>query len=250
MIRRLMCIAVFFIMITIAAPRTAAQVFISDRSGLYSEEEEIALGSMMDEASEHTGWNYALVTTDIDFSSEDSARREAERLYDREFGESSSGVLYLIDVGWRYIVTAGSAERYISGSRLNELISETEKKYRAFEDVPCAETFIRLTVQYYDKGETGFPEKIPDIDPMSLIVAAAAGAFGMTATCLCINKSYSAYQKPTVNNYIDRRTMNIYRRNDNFITTYVHRHKRSSGGSGGGHGGGGHHGGGGAGGHR
>lgn len=236
--------------ITAFAPDAAAKVYFDDGADLYSSSEEALLISDMEEASAYTGWNYGIVTMNNDYSSEVSAGKAAEKIYNTQFGEDSSGVLFLCDVGWRYVVVAGEAREYVVGSRFDNMIKEMKDYYFDYEDLSCAKAFIRRTTDYYGRGKGSF-----DLNPALFALAAAIGIAAGSGTVIGISHKYKRYEKPQTNNYLDVRSMNRYRENDIFERSFRTRVSNNTGGGGGGSSGGGggfggSHGGGGFGGHR
>lgn len=234
--------AVFFVMLL--SPKISAAVYMNDADNLYSDSQEAYLIDLMEEASEHTGWNYGIVTLHEDYNDSYSACRRAEQIYDDQFGIDSSGVLFMCDIGYRYFVIAGDARNYISGTRFNNMVNKIKDLYFDYEDLSCAITFIEYTTDYYDRGEGSFA-----IDPTGVVTGIIAAIIAAIICIVAVSSSYSNHAKPTTNNYLDNRKLDFYRRQDVFKREYTVRQSHSSS-SGGGGGGGGHHGGGGFGGHR
>ncbi len=250
MLKKAVC---FFTVLTavfmagIFSPAVFADTFLDDTANLYDDGDEKYLNSKMEEASAETGWHYAIVTTDKNYSNEYNAGMEAERIYKEQFG-TESGVLFLCDTGWRYVVVAGTAESYVTGQRFDNMISAMADHYFDYDDIGCAEQFINDTVRYYNKGEGG-----DDVSSVVMLAAVAIGLVAAVATGLGVNSSYSHHEKPITNNYMDRRKLDFYRRMDTHVNTrrtVIHRHDQNNGGSSGGSGIGGSFGGGGFGGKR
>lgn len=80
--------------VILCAPAAYGQVLLNDKADLYSDEQETSIISMMEDASEKTGWNFGIVTLNVDYSSGEAARSRAEKIYDETFGRDSSGVLF------------------------------------------------------------------------------------------------------------------------------------------------------------
>lgn len=237
----LICTAVF-ISLSPCVSAVQGEVYLDDRADLYSEGEETYILSLMENAAEKTDWNYGIVTLNEDINDSVSACSRAERLYDERFGADSSGVLYMCDVGYRWFVIAGNAENYVSGSRYDRMEKKIKELYFDYKDIECAEAFINTTSECFDKGAVGF-------EPNGAGIAWGTGLafFAAAAAVIVVNVRYKKYPKAEVNNYLDPKRTNMYRRNDIFAREYTtkHTHSSSSGG-----GSGGHHGGGGFGGHR
>lgn len=229
------------------SPCVSAEILFMDNADLYNTGEEALLRQKMTEFTEETGWNIGIVTATNDFYSESSAGTAAEKYYDDAFGADSSGVLYLCDVGYRYIVIAGDARKYIVGPRFSKMLESVNDKYMDYDDMGSADKFISFSEKYYRQGEGSFY-----IGGENIALALVLFAASVIIIFFIIKHSYSKYPAPSASLYIDNKTVDIYRRMDTFLRQFVTRTSNSS--SGGGHGGGGfsggHHGGGGAGGHR
>lgn len=233
--------------ILIFAPNAFGAVLLDDSANLYSDEQEQMIISMLNDASDKTGWNYGIVTLNADYNTEQSARSRAEAIYDNAFGESSSGVLFMCDVGYRYFVVAGDAEKYVSGTRFNKMVSRIKDLYFSYDDMGCAKEFINSTVECYNSGKIKITDNIDGSMALtSLYIGLVAAGIG----CCFVIHAYKTYPKSDATAYIDNKKTNIYGRKDIFIRqfTTVSSNSSNSGGRGGGRGG--HHGGGGFGGHR
>lgn len=145
--------------VILCAPAAYGQVLLNDKADLYSDEQETSIISMMEDASEKTGWNFGIVTLNVDYSSGEAARSRAEKIYDETFGRDSSGVLFLCDVGYRHFVIAGDAEKYVSGRRFDKMVSRIKTLYFDYDDMGCARTFVNSVVDCYNMGELKASEK-------------------------------------------------------------------------------------------
>lgn len=244
MIRYMAALLLAAAALIICAPAAFGAVLMDDRADIYTDEQETKIISMMEDASAKTGWNYGIVTMNVDYSSEQAARTKAESVYDETFGQDSSGVLYLCDVGYRYFVIAGDAEKYVSGRRFDKMVSRIKTQYFDYDDMGCARTFINSTVDCYDVGEMTLLEKI---SPTAAMVAIFIGLVAAGISCCVVIHIYKTYPKPDAAVYMDAKKTDIYIRNDVFLRQFTTSHSNSSSGGGGSRG---HHGGGGFGGHR
>ena len=227
----------------------SGSVGIDDQAGLYSTYEIEKLEARQQEVSDYTGWNIAVVTTDIGLGEGGSnAIAFAEDYYDKTFGASSTGLLYLIDIDYRHICIAGNADYYyFNDYRVNKMIDECNDRYMDYDDVGNLNAFYDNIEKYYDAGY--FTEKHFSF-PVALIVGLIAAGIGIAI----VFSRYKFHHKPSANTYLNKGTVNFYRRNDRFVREFTTRTKieSSSGGSSGSSGssGGGSHGGGGRGGRR
>ncbi len=229
------------VLILLAAPSISAAVYFDDAADLYESGEEAYIIQLMEEASASTGWNYGIVTLNEGHTTLSSAGKRAEQLYNDAFGVSSSGVLYMCDIDYRYFVIAGEAREYISGRRYQVMEDRIKELYFDYEDLSCATEFIRYTEKYYHNGKGSFALYTP-----ALVISICCFVAGVILTIVAVTNRYHKHPKPQVNNYLDKRQIDIYSSHDNFIRETTVRYSESSssggrrgGGFGGSHGGGG-----------
>ncbi|MBR4346138.1 MAG: TPM domain-containing protein [Oscillospiraceae bacterium] len=232
-----------------------ATVWLDDQNDLYTDSQEQQLLEEMQRTADHTGWNIAIVTYSADYDpeayGENTAYRmaytEAERLYDEHFGVNSSGVLYLCDVGYRYVCVANNARNYIDGMRLQRMVTSMEKYYFDYDDMGHAREFLSRIDMYYDAGVgtswMTFADFIPGI---------VGGIIAVIILIAAVWHRYKTPVAPSANEYLFKSGVTFTKRRDVFVGSHSYSYSNSSGGGGGGFhgGGGGHHGGGGHGGHR
>lgn len=232
---------------------------IDDQAGIYTSEQIAELEARQQEVADHTGWNIAVVTTDDGFGTDGyNAIEYAEAYYDKTFGYSSSGILYLIDVDYRHFCISGEADyKYFDDNRVRDMSNTCEKYYFDYDDVGNLNAFYDKVEYYYDKGP--FTSDGSAESAKIRFNFGAAAIVGLIAAAIGVGVVWSRYKfhyQPTANNYLDGSRINFYRRTDRFVREFTTKAKieSSSGGGGGGgsHGSsGGHsHGGGGGGGRR
>lgn len=212
---------------------------IDDQAGLFTAEQKAALEERQEELADHTGWNIAVVTTNVGFTNSD-AIDYAENYYEKTFGSlNKDGIIYLVDVECRHFALCGRADtEYFNNKRKNAMADACEERYLDYDDVGNIETFYKYVEKYYNEGHYsnfGFS-------------FGAAAIFGLIAMGIGIGAVVSRYKfhyQPTANNYLDGTKVNFYRRQDRFVREFTTRTKISSessgGGSGGGHSSGGGH---------
>ena len=233
------------------------KVFIEDNWDLYTDDTYYYILSELQKAADETGWNFGIYTTEeFDYDPErygentayTMAGRKAEEIYDNAFGRDSSGMLFFCDIGYRYVVVAGDAENYISGKRLNNMLSSMKDEFFDHDDRGCAMVFIHSTLDYYRKGPGS-----TDITTMTVVIPLLAGLLIAAIACAVAVHSYKSIPKPDTQPYLDPGSLDIYHRENNLVHTSSYTYTRESSSGGGTHSGGfsgGHHGGGGFGGHR
>ncbi|MBQ4364374.1 MAG: TPM domain-containing protein [Oscillospiraceae bacterium] len=233
------------------------KVFIEDNWDLYTDDTYYYILSELQKAADETGWNFGIYTTEeFDYDPErygentayTMAGRKAEEIYDNTFGRDSSGMLFFCDIGYRYVVVAGDAENYISGKRLNNMLSSMKDEFFDHDDRGCAMVFIHSTLDYYRKGPGS-----TDITTMTVVIPLLVGLLIAAIACAAAVHSYKSIPKPDTQPYLDPGSLDIYHRENNLVHTSSYTYTRESSSGGGTHSGGfsgGHHGGGGFGGHR
>lgn len=232
----------------------SGSVGIDDQANLYTEEEKAMLEARQQEVADLTGWNIAVVTTNVGFGEDGyNAIEYAEAYYDDTFGYSSSGLLYLIDIDYRHICISGEADyQYFNDKRVNAMIDDCNDKYMDFDDVGNLMTFYDYVEGNYKLGPFS-NGKVYGGKIFSMSAALAVGIIAAGIGVLVVRSRYKFHPQPSTNQYLDGNTVNFYRRQDMFVREFTTRTNISS--SSGGHGGhgssGGHsHGGGGRGGRR
>ncbi|MBQ5316041.1 MAG: hypothetical protein J6I96_00640 [Oscillospiraceae bacterium] len=249
-------------------------VYLDDRMGYYSDADGVE--ALLKEAADHTGWNVGVVTCDYDYDPNGSgAGIKAEEIYDEVFGVDSDGVLYLCDVGTRYICVANGARKYVVGQRFDSLLDEVNSKYMNYDDLGSVKAFANGIKDCYDRGEVTQDEltdqgydtfdndgyyhvdgKEP-FKPSDLVIPAGAGIIAAIISVVVVVFKYRVPAAVSADTYLEKNTVDIYKRKNQIVKTrhYSYSNSSLSRGGGGYHGGGGgfsggHHGGGGVGGHR
>lgn len=227
----------------------AAKIFFEDNANLYTDEQEAELMKEQQELCDYTGWNIAVITTDIDFPTDGwEAVEYAERRYKEIYGSyESSGILYLIDTGYRHFAIGGEPDQYyFNDARVRSMYERCKEKYYAYDDMGNVETYFQCVREYYDKGDFSGDNTVIII-VAGLIAGIAAAAIGVG---IVIHR-YKFHSTTSASNYIRSGSVDMYRKNDTYLRETVTRTKIESS-SGGGHGSSGGHsmGGGGGGGHR
>lgn len=262
--------AVFAGVCTLSLSASAYSAGIDDRAGLYTQSQREELEARQEQVAELTGWNIAVVTTNIGLGEDgDRAMKYAEDYYDDTFGSDSSSVVYLIDIDYRFISMDGDVLNYFNTSRFDTMFKDCQKRYMDYDDVGNLETFYNYLVYYHDEGTVPYDSNIgakgPGYKPSNSSVKSfdfgVGFIFGLVPAIIAIIVIVSRYKyhhAAPPNCYLNGNSINMYRRQDRFVREYTTRTRieSSSGSSSGGGGGGGishggsHHGGGGGGGRR
>ena len=105
---------------------SAEEYCVYDHADLLSIQEEEYLENLIEERKEQWNMNFLAVTTDD--ARGKSSMEFADDFYDAKFPEESEedGILYLIDMdnGEIYISTSGKAIRYLTDSRIEDILDE------------------------------------------------------------------------------------------------------------------------------
>lgn len=266
-------LSLFAAAVVTAVPASAWSAGIDDRAGLYSQSEIEALEARQEEVAELTGWNIAVITTDTGFGLDGvNACDYAEQKYDELFGADSSSVVYLIDLDYRWIAMDGDVLNYFNTSRFDKMMDKCEDCYQDYEDVENLETFYYYLEYYYEQGTVEVDPNIgakgddfegsivwefhsSDYDFNFAVIFVAGGIAAAIGIAIVFSR-YKFHYSPSANCYLNRNTINMYRREDRFIREYTTRTRINSSSGGGSHGGSSHrsggrsHGGGGRGGRR
>lgn len=216
----------------------AAKIWFEDNADLYTDEQEQKLMQEQQELCDYTGWNIAVITTDIDFPTDGyEAIEYAESRYKELYGSfDASGVLYLIDSKYLHFTICGEPDRkYFNDSRVNSMFERCKKKYIDYDDMGNVETYFQCVREYYDKGD--FKGENSGIAlGAGLIAGVVAAAIGVGV----VISRYKFHSTTSATNYVRRDSINFYRKNDLFLRETVTRTKIESS-SGGGHGSSGGH---------
>lgn len=228
----------------------AAKIFFEDNANLYTDEQEAELMKEQQELCDYTGWNIAVITTDIDFPTDGwEAVEYAERRYKEIYGSyEANGILYLIDTGYRHFAIGGEPDLYyFNDARVRSMYERCKEKYYAYDDMGNVETYFQCVREYYDKGDFSGDNTVIII-VAGLIAGIAAAAIGVGV----VIHRYKFHSTTSASNYIRSGSVDMYRKNDTYLRETVTRTKIESSSGGGGHGSSGGHsmGGGGGGGHR
>lgn len=248
--------AVFTVICTLSLSVSAYSAGIDDRAGLYTQSEIETLEARQEQVAELTGWNIAVVTTDIGLGEDGyRAMKYAEDYYDDTFGSDSSSVVYLIDIDYRHISMDGDVLNYFNTSRFDTMFKACQSHYMDYDDVGNLETFYNYLVYYHDEGTVQYDSNIGakgsgykpsnSVKSFDLGVGVMVGLVPAAIAVIIIVSRYKYHHAAPPNCYLNGNSINMYRRQDRFVREYTTRTRieSSSGSSSGGRGGGISHGG-------
>ncbi len=239
----LLLIASLLVSILATTKIYAASTTVYDEADVLEDYEISDLTTQAEDASEVTGWNIILATTD------DTGGRTtmayADDIYDEAFGINTDGISIVVDLDNRnyYISTSGNAINTISGDRIERVLDAGYEDVKDGYYADALSAMLKKAVQYKVNEK-------PHLSSGDFVLASviAAGVFfavvGITAGRYHLKWGTYSYD------YHKEGKVQVTSKEDQFVNEVVthHRiHTESSGGGGGTHmsSGGGMHGGGG-----
>lgn len=235
-----------------AVPASAWSAGINDMAGLYSDAELEHLEARQEEVSELTGWNIAVVTTDVGFGLDGvDACDFAEDYCYNTFGDDPDSVVYLIDLDYRWISMDGDLLNYFNSSRFDTMMDTCEECYMDYKDVENLEFFYHYLEYYYNEGTVEYDPTVgalgddfedaivwddeTTIDLTMIFGGFIAGLIGAAISVGIVLARYKTHHAPSANSYLNRSSVNMYNNQDYFVREYTTRTRIESSSSGGGH---------------
>lgn len=235
-----------------AVPASAWSAGINDMAGLYSDAEIAHLEARQQEVADATGWNIAVVTTNVGFGLDgiDACDYAEQYCYDT-FGDDPDSVVYLIDLDYRWISMDGDLLNYFNSSRFDTMMDTCEECYQDYKDVENLEFFYHYLEYYYNEGTVEYDPSIGalgddfegaieyydddrTIDFTVVFGGFIAGVIGAAISIGVVLARYKTHTAPSANAYLNRSTVNMYNNNDYFVREYTTRTRIESSSSGGG----------------
>lgn len=239
-------------LVIMALPASAWSAGINDMAGLYSDAEIAHLEARQQEVADVTGWNIAVVTTDVGFGLDgiDACDYAEQYCYDT-FGGDPDSVVYLIDLDYRWISMDGDLLNYFNSSRFNTMMDTCEECYMDYNDVENLEFFYHYLEYYYNEGTVEYDPSIgalsddfedaiewdddDTVDFTMIFGGFIAGLIGAVISVGIVLARYKTHQAPSANAYLNKSTVNMYRSQDYFVREYTTRTRIESSSSGGSH---------------
>ena len=234
-----------------AVPACAWSAGINDMAGLYTPEQLAQLEARQEEVSELTGWNIAVVTTNVGFGLDGvNACDYAEQYCYDTFGDDPDSVVYLIDLDYRWISMDGDRLNYFKSSRFDTMMDTCEDCYQDYKDVENLEFFYHYLEYYYNQGTVKYDPSIgalgddfedaieyyddeTHIDLTFAFGGFIAGLIGAVISIGVVLTRYKSHQVQSANSYLNRSTINMYNNQDYFIREFTTRTRIESSSSGG-----------------
>ena len=227
------------------AAQDAADGYVYDEAGLLTADEIADLNDEIASFMEESGWNVYAVTTDD--AQGKSATAYADDFFDEHSPDKEDGVALLIDMDNREITisTCGIAIRYLTDSRIDDILDAAYAKISNGDYNGCMHSMLTGVENYYEKGisegqynydsETG---KISRYHVLTLGEIFGVLAVAIGAGCIIyftISNSYKVRGKGYYYAYQQNSKVNLRVKEDRLVnqTTTHHRISTSSGSSGG-----------------
>lgn len=172
--------------------------YVEDKGGILGDEE--AAGRRLEEAAEYSGWCIG-ICTGVPLDS-------GESIYDGIFG-GRDGILLCINKGYAKVISRGSAAEYVRDVRAENIVRLTERALRHNRGGDIPDILARRLEGLRRKGAGGF-----DLYPPAFAIALAAAFAAGFGTVFWISRRYSPGEPPAVNNYLDVRSIDYYRKTD------------------------------------
>jgi uncharacterized protein len=259
-------------------PAAAADVMLYDEKDILNEQEYDECLAILQEAADSTGMNIGVILGSQQ-RSEYTTRSFADAAYDEAFGAKTDGLLYYMDLNGRdpydYISTSGLGQFYYTNSssdnRIDAIFSDIDPylypvgredavgALRCFAEDVEFYYYAGIPDRYYvyddsyhcyyyvEDGELLESDTRPYLNWTNAVSFAfmflVGGIVGALVVFFAVKSHYTFKTALSPTAYVNRKSMQFQRKEDNFVRSYV---KKVHVDSGGGHGGGGgHHGGGG-----
>ena len=134
------------------AAQDAADGYVYDAAGLLTADEISDLNDEIASFMEESGWNVYAVTTDD--AQGKSATAYADDFFDEHSTEQEDGVALLIDMDNREITisTCGIAIRYLTDSRIDNILDAAYAKISNGDYNGCMHSMLTGVETYYEKG--------------------------------------------------------------------------------------------------
>lgn len=134
------------------AAQDAADGYVYDEAGLLTADEIADLNDEIASFMEESGWNVYAVTTDD--AQGKSATAYADDFFDEHSPDKEDGVALLIDMDNREITisTCGIAIRYLTDSRIDDILDAAYAKISNGDYNGCMHSMLTGVENYYEKG--------------------------------------------------------------------------------------------------
>ncbi|MDE7293043.1 MAG: hypothetical protein K2N72_01315 [Oscillospiraceae bacterium] len=182
------------------------RIYLEDRGGLFTKDEQEAVKRELEEFSRETGWCVGICTG--------KKFVQSEEIYWSVFREDS-GVMLFINKKYAKLEVVGEAAEFVNGERAENIVRLTERSLRHEKYRKIPSQFGKRLISYRLKGRGSF-----DLYPPAFIIALIFGMAAGFGTAFFISRKYSVSEPPIVNNYLDVRSIEMYRKEDTLLSVH------------------------------
>lgn len=240
-------LAAIFLLFSFAMNAQAADDSIDDQASLLTAEEVLQLNEAIRPIEAKTKARIFIVTnTDNDL---DSTRFADYYMLDR-IGKNQNGVTFYIDMNQRKFIisTSGNMIDYLDDKRIENTLDDIEPSMKSGNYFQAAQSFLENTSHYFDEGvpgghyrvdtETGKITRYKALTTTEIIIAFVV-AIVLSGIFFAVSISkyqlkFGTYKYP----FREKSSLDLTRRNDTLINSFVTTRRiprnNSNGGSGGG----------------
>ena len=190
------------------------RIYFEDIGGLFTKDEQKAVKRELEEFSRETGWCVG-ICTGKQFAA-------SGVIYWSVFREDS-GVMLFINRKYAKLEVVGDAADYVNGERAENIVRLTERSMRHENYRQIPSQFGKRLISYRLKGRGSF-----DLYPPAFIIALIFGTSAGFGTAFFISRKYSVSEPPIVNNYLDVRSIDMYRREDTLLSAHSVKYKNNA----------------------
>lgn len=233
---------------------------IYDFADILTDEEEQQLKQRIDQFIEETNMDMVIVTDSFAYTRDEENEIYADDFYDyNDFGmnfEYNSGVLLLRNTNptdpYYHMSTTGSAQLYLNDSRIDSILDGIYDDIHEGNYLNGFTKFINYTQNYIKSGypstasnyyldEYGNMHRAPAKYHPPIVIALFAGMIlAGIIVAVMVSKNKMVKKAKKAEEYLDKSSINITNRLDQFLRTHTSSYTISSSSGGGGHSGGGH----------
>lgn len=189
------------------------EVFVSDIDGLFTKDERAAITAELRETAKETGWCIGICSGFWLAGSDD--------MYYGTFGEKS-GVILFLNKGYAKVVARGEAAEYVNGERAENIVRLAERSLRHKNPRKIPDQLEERLIACRKKGRGSF-----DLYPPAFMIALIFGLTAGFGTLFLISHRYSLSDPPIVNNYLDVRSIEVYRKSDELLSAQSVRYRNN-----------------------
>lgn len=225
----LVFLTIFIISIPMFSAYAATGIY--DDAKLLYDTEITTLKTELDNLSNITNWDCAIVTTD---NANNKSSVDYAKDYYTSINFKENGILYLLDLDNReiYVYTAGETSKYINEVRLNEIFNSGVEYASVGSYYKSLSEQISMTLDYFNQG-LPIDSEVAASKASTLIAGVVIGIIAAIASVLHVLKSYGFKEEELDYDYKSKSKIDLTVSSDNladaYLTTKVKDIERKSG---------------------